>query len=1366
MTEQEVNKTLIRYCESAVAKEGGEAVDARNSQGQVNKPSGQVVQHFGDNFYVGQLNIYRSQQESQELSTSTTYTSRNPNSFESSLRPYLRVIDVQDKTISQYKDVVEKRIKREVDRAIHLIDEHQLKRAISLLKRVQDEEFSDLPNPDEVTPSLRESVYRLLGLCYLRVGDFNAALENVETAKSIIPESEQLDRAFLEYYIATGNHELAAQIAHKLLSVDPTCVEVHNAFAVIQLETKDFKAVIETYQDLPSADQNPSAQSILFFAYMQLGKLPLALEKACKFVELEPKLPYAHETLGNAYFALAYASAGKQQEIRADWLRLIIDKKNLNRAIGCYQQALTLYDNLEQPYASEALRINLTSALTGVGRLTDALKTVNENLENVSDLHVTNFELKAQIEEELGEADNALDTCLRAVQLFPDDFRSLINFGGLYLNQKRPDEAREWLERAERRCTDSKDLSFVQVVRSKTYLLQNDREGAWACLQNIPATEKDNIEADLAFGDYFSHFKNHLEAERYYRKALSKEPHDLEVLNKVIGFYLAVQQVEKAIVYAQRFAELTNAPLAHAAYAQLLLEDGRPSKALSALQMAIKQGLETSADYKVLEAMCRQQLRQFREAIMLYEEVLQSEPDNFPVVYNLALCHARIGQRPEAIQALVQAETLRPDEVLVHTALSQLYQIEGQGEKAYSYAKKALACERDNPDMYLFFFNVARFCGYEEEAAKVLMQVPKRFPEYQNLKVLPEEKAKQIIVSSRQEYDQVQHFYQSGNLPLSLVAKWLGKPLPLLWRIFSHDEEAKILSAFGNYAEQQNSYLAADQVSRVVIDYSALITLYYSGLMDLPKRLFDRVYIPQGTFDQIQVDILRLTQFVSTSRVNRLKSIRQLIYQHPKFQRQSERLEKSLILDAQQREIIGAYIEQDILLAKQNDAVYLLDDPRILGSVEQVLPDRVVTTRGLLDYLLQGGKLRKADYQAACEYLDKTHRPQCCDCSKLEEFCCVVINFVSLGILHDINLLDLALNEFAVVHVSQPTLMLLNQGIGELEFYRNTLEAVKSIDSIIKKDEVCVIQAASSIENMDTASDEDAVLDEYFVETFALSKELQLPLWTDDLASRRLAMASTSAQVATFDTRTALDVALNQEKITRDVFGETVLNLLRWNYHFVHVNAAIIYWAIEQHNFHTNEDVDLLLNALDDSISNAYQRVSTLEREMGNSINLEGQTDLFFSNMHVYADLLLTLWHEIPPARKYFRSKWADIIFNRVTKVVPEPRLGIRFLMLVCLSNMLRDFSNEQLDHFLTFCASPFTLPSAEAVDECILLILESLYRQGNYDEDNLYVAARLLNNIRAAQHWRVMREFRKRASEDFFKAVQTNRQIVNEHDV
>jgi hypothetical protein len=368
-----------------------------------------------------------------------------------------------------------------------------------------------------------------------------------------------------------------------------------------------------------------------------------------------------------------------------------------------------------------------------------------------------------------------------------------------------------------------------------------------------------------------------------------------------------------------------------------------------------------------------------------------------------------------------------------------------------------------------------------------------------------------------------------------------------------------------------------------------------------------------------------------------------------------------------------------------------------------------------------------------------------------------------LETLSRINLLALVLSEFDNVYISQPALTLLAESIREFEFYRQTLEDLKKLESMIKTNAVYIIRATSSTESFNVVLDEEETLDSHFTDTFTLARELDIVLWTDDLASRKLAMTSKLGPVATFDTRIVLDVALSGGKIGRDIFGGTVLKLLKWNYHFVHVNAALIYWAIEQHSFHENEDVDLLLKALDDSINNSYQEVLTLSDQGIPLEQLEQQFDLFLSNVRVYANLLVNLWGNIPSTQKYHRSKWAAFIFGRVENMTFALRL-VDYLVLLCLPNFLHNSSNEQLDHFLVFCASPFTLPSRDLVDHAILLILEQLYSQGSYSDKQLSIAARLLNNLREGQHSRILRKFREQAPQDYFKAIQERRRSVKDN--
>ena len=91
------------------------------------------------------------------------------------LAPYLRTIEHQEKDLSQYKTALEGRIKQDIDQAVELMRNHQLKEAQALLETARDKTFPSVPNLDEIDPSLREGLFRLLGLCHLRLGEPDAA---------------------------------------------------------------------------------------------------------------------------------------------------------------------------------------------------------------------------------------------------------------------------------------------------------------------------------------------------------------------------------------------------------------------------------------------------------------------------------------------------------------------------------------------------------------------------------------------------------------------------------------------------------------------------------------------------------------------------------------------------------------------------------------------------------------------------------------------------------------------------------------------------------------------------------------------------------------------------------------------------------------------------------------------------------------------------------------------------------------------------------------------------------------------------------------------------------------------------------------
>jgi len=1269
----------------------------------------------------------------------------------------VRTVERQEKELAQYKSAVEEHLKHSTDKAADLIQGYQLTEAKSLLENLL-EELAAVPDPEEITPDIRASIYRRIGVCHVRLGNPAAAPPFFESAHAIAGPTEILDQVTLEYHITREDYDTAAALAREMLGRKPDSIEAKNALAFIHLQRGRPEKTLEIYETVPQANEHPSSQAILALAYTQSRDLTTALKTAKRFQVLNERSPHAHRLLGDMYLTAAYARPQHQIELREEWAREILDVDSLHKAIECYQDALELYVGLGQHPSLEKLQTNLASALSNDGQTDTALDLIQKSLQQSPGPDVNAFLLKAQIEEKRGEADDAIATCIRALDdSFPDDYRLMTALGGLYLNAEEPTPAREWLDRAEKNYPGSRELVYLKTIQVKTHLIQNDQEEALACLQGIPETEQNSIVALLAFGDYHFHFHNYTEAERYYQQAVAQDSDGLGPLDKLVILYRKSNEPQKAIDHARRIARLVDTVAAYEAYVELVIEFGDAREGLLAIEQAREKGLDSST-FGRQEAMLKHKQGEFATAAALYERYLEDNRDSFATTFNLGLCHQHQGLREEALTAFNAAKKFEPDNVSVHLALAAVYRVEGHREKAYRHARRALDLALDDPDIHLFFFDVAYSCDHREEAIGVLQEIPHRFPEYEGIRVITDlGQARQMFEEAARFRATIEDLYRRGDLPMPLLAWYWNKPLPLVWQLLRQDESHRILCATGTYEEQDSGHEVASQSNGVVIDYSALTTLRHLDQLDLPLKVFDKAYVSQGVFNQIQADIEALSRLIMMNDVDHVESILDAVHKRTRFRCQEEILEDSLVLSAQQAKDIGPHTRQDILLTQKHNALYVSDNRLTFASVEQVLPGQVTTMAMLLNYLKATGKLKQADYEKARSYLAKTDYLFQGGVEEVQCFDAIVLSYVSLDVLfHLPGILDLLYDEFEAFYVSLAVLYLFEQKIGEIRFYEDVLQTIKAVESAIIQHGHYQISTATIPEELGKLPEGEHI-DKSLPGTFALAEQLALPIWTDDLATRKLASMVKTSEIGTFDTRTALALALGRRIVSVDAGYDAILTLVRWGYHFVPVNASIIYWSVEQHGFQSNDDTALLLSSLDESVAKAYRDWESHADQRPESKtefdNLEHQMTLLLRNVRVYANFLARLWHELPLETRKVRSMWTDLVFRRAFTSTGYLETFLFFIVVGCTSALL-NLDEGKLDEFLVFSRSPFTLPGYDTVDRAVLLILKKLENNGDYDEQALEAATRLVNTLRLEQHI-VVTSVLHRYSQSFYDAIQ-----------
>lgn len=79
----------------------------------------------------------------------------------------------------------------------------------------------------------------------------------------------------------------------------------------------------------------------------------------------------------------------------------------------------------------------------------------------------------------------------------------------------------------------------------------------------------------------------------------------------------------------------------------------------------------------------------YEQSIRLLEQILKKHPDHYECLMALSMAYCRLDRLEDATKLGHQAETLRPNDPLVHTNLSLFYVKQGDKEKAEHHGLQA-----------------------------------------------------------------------------------------------------------------------------------------------------------------------------------------------------------------------------------------------------------------------------------------------------------------------------------------------------------------------------------------------------------------------------------------------------------------------------------------------------------------------------------------------------------------------------------------------------------------------------------------------------------------------------------------------------
>jgi tetratricopeptide (TPR) repeat protein len=256
----------------------------------------------------------------------------------------------------------------------------------------------------------------------------------------------------------------------------------------------------------------------------------------------------------------------------------------------------------------------------------------------------------------------AIDEYRETLRLKPGLYEALLNSGILLLRQKRAAEAVAPL----RDAAEQKPAEFRPRFYEAEALLASGRAGEAAeWYRRALAIDGKSAAAEAGLGRALAMEKKVDEAAAHLRKAAELDTAYKDVLLELASLYEREKRTAEA---AQIYAQFPENPAAQERAGELMLESGKASEAIPALEAAVKASPTAANRMTLVKAYLRE--KQTDKAFALLVTAVQAEPKNFDLRMLAGRMLRDMRKFPEAANQLMGAAQLKADSVEAWNELS------------------------------------------------------------------------------------------------------------------------------------------------------------------------------------------------------------------------------------------------------------------------------------------------------------------------------------------------------------------------------------------------------------------------------------------------------------------------------------------------------------------------------------------------------------------------------------------------------------------------------------------------------------------------------------------------------------------------
>lgn len=537
--------------------------------------------------------------------------------------------------------------------------------------------------------------WNLLGMIYYKLRDFENARRAFERACEMNPEVKKYWNNLGWTAEKLENYEKAIEYFDKALKLEPEDMRIwyQRGLCLKKLGRKE-EALISFQEALKI---NPTFTKALFEKsdiLISLGNLNEALSTLNILLDNEPanhkalyKRAWIRMQKKEFEAALRDIENALKYEKKEEYLEL---KKEICKSMRDTQCVINV--------SKEILSINkknvgawrdLAQSYLEIGKIDSAIAKYKEALEILPENKVLLYELKNVLMSNNRFAD-VIDVAKKILSIDPSDFRNIIDLSRALINLKRFEEAKEYLSRALKLNRNREVLELLGDVYFNIGKYEN-------ALENYKEAARLEDSEDLYYKLALTSYRMGKvdEALKYLERILKSKKAEYYLLASEL--YLRKGSLNSALKYAREAYQIKDSAETRMRLANILFELKKYEDVVSLLKPAVKEG---DFDATMLMGRALEGDKRYKDAISLYQKVIEKDKRNFDAWLGIARCYLYLENYEKAAEAYERAYLLNPEDKEICRSLAFIYDKLGKLQEAIAYIDRGISL--DPKDKYFW----------------------------------------------------------------------------------------------------------------------------------------------------------------------------------------------------------------------------------------------------------------------------------------------------------------------------------------------------------------------------------------------------------------------------------------------------------------------------------------------------------------------------------------------------------------------------------------------------------------------------------------------------------------------------------------